>query len=98
TAIQPRLQRPRPAPRTAARRCTGRRHGCRGARARRTRPGHLAPSAAGKGLSAASLAKGGYVSTTENMRAPAAVANAAGRTVARVDTFVVEAGWRNFLI
>src|SRR5262245_11900652 len=27
-----------------------------------------------------------------------AMAKAAGRTVARVDTFVVEAGWRNFLI
>ena len=27
-----------------------------------------------------------------------AVAAAAGRTVARVETFVVEAGWRNFLI
>src|SRR5258706_91504 len=43
-------------------------------------------------------AQGGHVSGTVGVRAAEAVANAAGRTVARVETFVVEAGWRNFLI
>ena len=38
------------------------------------------------------------MSGTVGVSAAEAVAKAAGRTVARVETFVVEAGWRNFLI
>ena len=38
------------------------------------------------------------MSNQANAGAAEAVAAAAGRTVARVETFVVEAGWRNFLI
>src|ERR1041384_6866719 len=41
---------------------------------------------------------GGYVSSATTAGAGTPIAAAAGRTVARVETFVVEAGWRNFLI